>query len=194
MRQGYLSQLRLDTVPVHKVELNSESRDRIVPILRALQHVYADRELADQVLALIAADVSGGKRTDTGRKGMDYWHICVLMAARLGCDLTYDQLQDLSENHRNLRAIMGVGECDETEFHHKTIRNNVCLLKPETIEHISRLIVGAGHAIKPEAIEKIREDSFLMSPATRNKQCTRQFHDVLRCKHPALHCHCRYWK
>lgn len=180
MRQAYLRQLRLDTVPVHKVELNPESRDRIVPILRALQHVYADRELADQVLALIAADVSAGKRTDTGRKGMDYWHICVLMAARLGCDLTYDQLQDLSENHRNLRAVMGVGECDETEFHHKTIRNNVCLLKPETIEQISRLIVGAGHAIKPEAIEKVRADSFVMSTCIHYPTESSLLYDGLR--------------
>lgn len=91
MRKSYSKQLRLDSVPVEQVTLNLESRDRIVPVLRALQFVYANRELADQVVALIAADINRDSRTDTGRKGMDYWHICVLAAARLGCDYTYDQ-------------------------------------------------------------------------------------------------------
>lgn len=162
MRTSYSSQLRLDSVPIEQVTLNLESRDRIVSILRALQFVYADRELADQVVALIAADINGNSRTDTGRKGMEYWHICVLAAVRLGCDFTYDQLQDLAENHRNLRAIMGLGDCDATEFKWRTIRNNICLLRPETIARISHLIVKAGHEIVPEAIGKVRADSFVM--------------------------------
>lgn len=162
MRKSYSTQLRLDTVPVEKVSLNLESRDRIVPVLRALQFIYCDRQLTDSILDLIASDINANTRTDTGRTGMDYWHICVLAAVRLGCDFTYDQLQDLAENHRNLRAIMGLGECDETEFKWRTIRNNICLLKPETIERISRAIVSLGHEIQPTAIEKVRGDSFVV--------------------------------
>ncbi len=93
---------------------------------------------------------------------MDYWHLVVLAAVRLGCDLTYDQLQDLAENHRKLRAIMGLGDCDETEFKWRTIRNNICLLKPGTIAHVSQLIVVEGHLLQPAAIEKVRADSFVM--------------------------------
>lgn len=180
MRQSYSDQLRLDTVAVHEVELNLESRDRMVPILRALQHVYSNRHLADQVLRLIGDDISDGKRTDTGRKGMDYWHICVLAAARLGCDFTYDQLQDLAENHRNLRAIMGLGDCDEKEFHGKTIRNNICLLKPTTIEKISQVIVGAGHTLQPEAISKVRADSFVMNTCIHYPTESSLLYDGLR--------------
>jgi len=180
MRKSYSNQLRLDSLPIEQVTLNLESRDRIVPILRALQHLYADRNLVDQVLALIAADINGGSRTDTGRKGMDYWHICVLAAARLGCDFTYDQLQDLAENHRNLRAIMGLGDCDETEFSWRTIRNNLCLLKPETIAQISHLIVKAGHQIVPEAIEKVRADSFVMETSIHYPTESSLLYDGLR--------------
>ncbi|MCA9197589.1 MAG: hypothetical protein KDA87_08635 [Planctomycetales bacterium] len=43
MRKGYSNQLRLDSVPIEQVTLNLESRDRIVPVLRALQHVYCNR-------------------------------------------------------------------------------------------------------------------------------------------------------
>jgi hypothetical protein len=162
MRKGYSNQLRLDSVPIEQVELNLGSRDRIVPVLRALQQVYRNRELTDRILGLVAAEINRDTRTDTGRTGMDYWHLVVLAAVRLGCDLTYDQLQDLAENHRKLRAIMGLGDCNETEFKWRTIRNNICLLKPETIAQISQLVVGEGHQLQPDAIEKVRADSFVM--------------------------------
>lgn len=162
MRKGYSKQLRLDSVPVEQVELNLESRDRIVPVLRALQHVYGNRDLTDRILGLVASDINSDTRTDTGRTGMDYWHLVVLASVRLGCDLTYDQLQDLAENHRKLRAIMGLGDFDQTEFKWRTIRNNICLLKPGTIVQISQLIVGQGHQLQPDAIKKVRADSFVM--------------------------------
>jgi IS5 family transposase len=162
MRKAYSNQLRLDSVPIQNVQLNLNCRDSIIPVLRALQHVYCNRELTDHMLRLIGNDINGNTRTDTGREGMDYWHICVLMAARLGCNYTYDQLLDLAENHRSLRAIMGLGDYDETEFHNKTIRNNFCLLRPQTIEQISRAIVSEGHKLQPDAIEKVRADSFVM--------------------------------
>ena len=162
MRQAYSRQLRLDTVPIGEVQLNLQCRDRIVPVLRALQHVYCDGKLTGKILRLVGKDINKDSRTDTGRKGMDYWHICVLMAVRLGCDYTYDELQDLAENHRILRAIMGLGSLDETEFHHKPLRNTFCLLQPETIEQINLAIVRAGHQLSPDAIEKVRADSFVM--------------------------------
>ncbi len=162
MRKAYSKQLRLDTVPIPNVELNLQCRDRLVPVLRGLQQLYSSSELTDQILAMIAADVNEDSRTDTGRKGMDYWHICVLAAVRLGCDYTYDQLQNFSENHRNLRAIMGLGSLDETTFHHKTLRNTFCLLRPATIEKINHAIVREGHQVCPDAIEKVRADSFVL--------------------------------
>jgi transposase, IS5 family len=162
MRKAYPTQLRFDTVPVEKVELNLECRDSIVPVLKALQHVYSDRELTTRILDLIAADINPRSRTDTGREGLDYWQICVLSAVRLGCNLSYDQLQDLAENHRTLRAIMGLGECDEKSFHYKTLRNTFCLLQADTLDQINLAIVQAGHALQPEAIEKVRADSFVM--------------------------------
>ena len=162
MRKTAITQLRFDTVPIHKVPLNLECRDSIIPILKALQHVYAERELTTRILGLIAADINPESRTDTGREGLAYWQICVLSAVRLGCNVTYDQLQDLGENHRTLRAMMGLGECDEQSFHHKTLRNTFCLLRPDTIDQISHAIVQAGHALEPDAIARVRADSFVM--------------------------------
>ena len=180
MRKSYSTQLRLDSVPIEKVELNLKSRDSLVPILRALQFVYCDRDLTDTILGLIAGDVNADTRRDTGRPGMADWHLCVLAAVRLGCNYTYDQLQDLSENHRKLRAIMGLGDCDPTEFKWRTIRNNLCLLRPQTIEQISLAIAKAGHALAPEAIEKVRADSFVLETCIHYPTESSLLYDGLR--------------
>lgn len=180
MRKGYSNQLRLDSVPIEQVQLNLESRDRIVPVLRSLQQAYRNRELRDRILGLIAADINSSTRTDTGRTGMDYWHLVVLAAVRLGCDLSYDQLQDLAENHRKLRGVMGLGDCDETPFKWRTIRNNVCVLKPTTIAQISQLIVAEGHQLQPDAIEKVRADSFVMETNIHYPTESSLLHDGLR--------------
>jgi len=37
-------------VQIEQVELNLESRDWIIPVLRALQQVYCNRELTDRIL------------------------------------------------------------------------------------------------------------------------------------------------
>ena len=122
-----------------------------------MQHLYSNSDLCEQILKLVAQDVNGDSRSDCGREGMDYWQIVVLASVRLGCNLNYDRLQDLAENHRRLRGIMGVGEWDEkTSFDWRRIRDNVCLLRPATIDSISQIIVAEGHAIVPDAIETVR--------------------------------------
>jgi hypothetical protein len=124
MRKSYSTQLRLDSLPIDQVQLNFNCRDRIVPVLRALQYVYSKPEIADRIMSLVEQDVNGNTCTDCGREGMDYWQILVLASVRLGCDDTYDHLQELSENHNKLRAIMGVGSWDEdTEFRWRFVRD-----------------------------------------------------------------------
>ena len=163
MRKAFSSQQRFDCRGVLDVQLNLECRDEIIPILRALQHVYSQTELRDQILNLIVQDVNQDSRDDVGREGMDYWQILVLAAVRLGCNLNYDKLQDFAEQHRALRHIMGIGDwCDEINFNWRRIRDNVCLLKPATVQKISHMIVAEGHRLQPEAAQKVRADSFVM--------------------------------
>ena len=110
MRKPFSSQQRLDCRAVLDVELNLNCRDEIVPILRALQHIYSQPELRDEILHLVGQGVNPDSRVDWGREGMDYWQILVLAGVRLGCNLNYDKLQDLAEQHRALRHIMGIGD------------------------------------------------------------------------------------
>jgi transposase, IS5 family len=162
MRKTFARQRRLDCPSIDEVELNLECRHELIPILRALQHIYSRPEIRDGILDLIAEDINRDSRTDCGREGLDYWQVLVLAAVRLGCNLNYDQLQDLAEEHRKLRQVMGVGQWDERiSFHWQRIRDNVCLLRPSTIVAISQAIVAEGHRLEPDAAKKVRADSFV---------------------------------
>lgn len=163
MREGVSRQRRLDVESVMDVELNVNCRDELVPILRSLQFIYSDADLLEQILSLVAGDVNGQSRSDRGRPGMSYWEILVLSSVRLGCNLDYDKLQDLAENHRSLRAVTGVGDWDDRRrFEFRRLRENVCLLRPGTIDAVNGLIVAAGHQLVPEAASTTRADSFVM--------------------------------
>ncbi|MHC4094134.1 MAG: ISNCY family transposase [Planctomycetota bacterium] len=163
MRKAFDPQQRLDGQPILNVPLNLNCRDEIVPILRALQYVYSQPELREQILHAIAEDVNRTTSPQRGREGMDYWQILVLAAVRLGCDLDYDKLQDLAEQHRALRQIMGIGDWDEhVTFDWRRIRDNLTKIRPETLERINHLVVDGGHELAPEAAETVRADSFVV--------------------------------
>jgi len=161
VRSPFDPQLRLGGCSIPAVELNLKCRDEIIPILAALQPIYSNRKLRRAILKLVARDVNGSSSARRGRKGMDYWQILVLAAVRLGCTLDYDKLQDLAEQHRSLRLIMGLSRWDEhVEFDWRRIQDNLCKLRPETVTAISNLIVEEGHRLVPDAARSVRGDSF----------------------------------
>jgi hypothetical protein len=151
----------MDCLPIEKIALNIESRDEIVPVLVGLQHLYSQIDLRIQATNLIAADVNQKTRDDIGREGFNYWQILVLGTVRLGCNLDYDKLQDLCENHRALRGILGVGDWDETSFGWRRINDTLALLKPDTLERINELVVRHGQQLHGDAAAKVRADSFV---------------------------------
>ena len=167
MRKAFDRQRRLDCPSVAGVPLNFNCRNQTIPILRGLQHIYSRPEVRDSILRAIGRDVNGKSKANRGRPGLDYWEILVLAAARLGCGYDYDQLQDLAENHRALRQVMGIGDWQEEEkdrgkFDWRRIRDNLTLLSPETIEKINQTIIEEGHRLEPKAAETVRADSFVV--------------------------------
>ncbi len=163
MRLRFNPQPRLDCPAVDEVRLNLNCRDEIVPILRALQHVYSDNKLRREILGLVGKDVNPESSNAHGRPGMGYWQITVLAAVRLGCNLDYDKLQDLAEQHRNLRLLMGIGDWEERiDFDWRRIRDNLCHLRPETLTKMNQMVVAAGHRLAPEAAQMVRGDTFVV--------------------------------
>jgi hypothetical protein len=181
MRIAFDPQLRLDCPAVAEVRLNTDCRDEIVPILRALQHIYGCPELRDQLLDAVAQDVNAITRADQGRWGMDYWSILVLGAVRLGCNLDYDRLQNLAEEHRSLRRIMGIdGWCDDPSFDWRCLRDHITLLSPDTLERLNHLIVAEGHRLIRDAVHTVRCDSFVVAADIHYPTDSRLIGDGLR--------------
>jgi transposase, IS5 family len=184
MRKAFDRQGRLDCPSVSKVVLNFNCRNETVPILRALQHIYSTPKVRDAILRSIARDVNGTSSAKHGRPGLSYWEILVLAATRLGCGYDYDQLQDLAENHRALRQVMGMGdwegEKDKKRLDWRRIESNVNLLRPETIEQINQAIIQEGHRLAPKAAETVRGDSFVVETNVHYPTDSRLIADGLR--------------
>jgi hypothetical protein len=157
-------QERLDCLPIPEVKLNLECRDEIIPILRALQHLYGEISLRQEMVRLVGNDINKSSSPKCGRRGLSYWEIIVLAAVRLGCNLDYDKLQDLAENHRNLQRIMGIGDwqTEEVDFDWRRLEDNITKLRPTTLEKINDLVVKAGHRLDPKAIRVVRGDTFVV--------------------------------
>jgi len=162
MRNAFSSQLRFDCVPIEELQLNLNCRDEIIPILEGLKHVFCQPELRDELTRLVARDVNESTRDDVGREGFDYWQILVLAVVRLGCNLDYDRLEDLCENHRALRCLLCVGQWDETNFAARRIRDTLCLLKPATLEKMNHAVVSHGQQLHGKGATKVRADSFVI--------------------------------
>ena len=163
MRRDETSQLRFDCTPISQIELNVECRDEIIPLLAGLQHIYGDPKLRARQMCLVAKDVSKDTRADIGREGFSYWQILVIAVVRLGLNLNYDKLQDLCENHRNLRFMLGIGDWNNrTNFGWRRLQETLSLLRPETIKEINAVIVSHGQQLHGSASERVRADSFVM--------------------------------
>jgi hypothetical protein len=163
MRKPYEKQRRFDCTPIADLTLNYECRDEMIPVMAGLRHVYTCSSLRNQVVRLVAQDLNEDSRRDVGRPGLDDWQIVVLAAVRLGCNYDYDKLQDLAENHRVLRSMLGVGQWDDdTSFTARRIRDTLCQLQPATIAEMSYAIVRHGQELHEEAAKSVRADSFVV--------------------------------
>ena len=163
MRKAYETQGRLDCQRIEELRLNLNCRDEIVPILEGLKHVFGQKDLRNQLCRLVADDINRTTRDDTGREGFGYWQILVLTVVRLGCNLNYDKLQDLCENHRALRCLLGEGDWDESSrFGSRRIRDTLARLDPKTIATINQLVVEHGQDVHGDARSTVRADSFVV--------------------------------
>lgn len=184
MRQPIPSQPQLRADPIAQVQLNLHCRDEIIPILRALQHLYCQPPLRKRLFELVQSDINATTNPKLGRPGLTYWEITVLASVRLGCNLNYDKLQDLAENHRRLRQIMGIRDTEEQtnpkSFDWRRLQDNISQLRPETLQQINNLIVDAGHQLVPDAAQSVRGDTFVVQTNIHHPTDSRLIQDGCR--------------
>ena len=172
MRQVINPQLQFGEVDIGAIVLDPKSRDDIPQLLRGLQHIYTNPELRARVFAIleeiVPAGVNGQADTHTGRPGMEQWKILVLGVLRLGLNADYDRIQELANEHKTIRQMLGHSgwaDGEEDRYGLQTIKDNLRLFTPEILDRINQEVVRAGHALvkkSPDAALQVRADSFVV--------------------------------
>ena len=145
MRKRFEVQLELGQTAIEKVQIPLKSRDELPPILAGLQWIFLTPEVNEAVFQVLEQKFQG-RKTHTGRPGMDLWHILVLGVCRLGLDCDYDRLEYQANHELLLRKILGLSSPDEGGrlFHHRTLSENVCLIDEEFLAQINAVVVDHG--------------------------------------------------
>ncbi len=148
MRQFMDNQIKFNQVPIDQINFDLSSRDDIPKLLIGLQTIYCERDLLskiEEILRPIAATQDGYKK---GRPGMPLWNILVLGCLRLCCNLDYDRLKDLADNHVMVRMMLGHVK---TDFEHiyplQTLKDNLRLFTPEMLNQVNQAVVAFGHQV-----------------------------------------------
>lgn len=148
MRKVFEPQMTFGQTPIDQIKINMRARDEIPKLLLGLQHIFCNDELREKVFAVLETMVPKNVDSKNGRPGMELWKILVMGTIRLNCNWDYDKLQDIVNNHRNIRQMLGHGLMDNDQTYPlQTLKDNVTLLTPEILDKINTLVVPEGHKL-----------------------------------------------
>lgn len=172
MREIITPQLQLGEQDIGAIEIDCKSRDDIPRLLRGLQYIYVTPEVREGVFTILAevvpmrTDGTGAVSTETGRPGMTQWQMLVLGTLRLGLNADYDRIEELANQHRTVRRMLGQSDwAEEKRWRVQTLKDNLRLFTPEVLDRINQVVVDAGHALvkkSPEDALAVRVDSFVV--------------------------------
>lgn len=165
MRQVLSLQLQLSEVDISQVEIDLRSRDETPKLLQGLQYIYGMPDTRREVFQILEEMIPQQTDPHNGRPGLDLWKILVLGSLRLNSNWNYDKLQDIANNHKTLRQMLGHGILNQNNTYAlQTLKDNVSLLTPEILDQINQVVVKTGHSLvgNPEQELKGRCDSFVV--------------------------------
>ena len=168
MRQRFEQQTTLGVTPISEVKFPLRSRDELPPVLKALQYIFVTPELNAKVFSLLENKVCSGKK-QTGRTGMDLWHILVLAVVRHTLDTNWDRLEHIANYDLLIRKILGVNMETfgglEKEFCYQTIVDNVSLIDEQLLHDINSLVTSHGQNLlkkKEDEALQLKTDSYVL--------------------------------
>ena len=94
MRKVIDMQMKFGEVDIAEIKFDLRSRDEIPKLLMGLQEIYCNRNVRNQVFAVLRDIIPKGVDPNNGRMGMDLWKILALGTLRLSCNWDYDKLYD----------------------------------------------------------------------------------------------------
>ena len=123
MRQSINPQMQLGEVDISTITFNLKSRDDIPRLLLALQYIWTNIELRNQVTKVLADMISADQ--NNGRPGMNLWRIMVFVTVRLVTNCDYDSLLELASSRPKSKS-KSWGQV----FHCANIKPHLPILKP----------------------------------------------------------------
>jgi len=183
MRKIIDLQMEFWETDIADIEIDLESRDEIPKLLMGLQYIYRTRSIRKKVFKILKRIVPK-KSHKTGRPGMNLWKILVLGTLRLNCNWDYDKVNEMANNHYNLRRMLGHRERDfDSKYALQTIRDNIALLTPPILDEINQIVVNTGHSIvSPNKEPELRGscDSFVVETDVHFPTDTNLLFDAIR--------------
>ena len=117
------------------------------------------------MFSIVEPVIKQGKR-QTGREGMTIWEVIVLSVIRLTLNTNYDRLLWIANYDRCVGELMGVEPNDygfsgpRKQYSLTALKENIGLLKLETIEKINALVLEVGHGY----LKKKTNKQFALKP------------------------------
>ncbi len=173
----------LGVVPIEEIELDVDSRDDIPRILRALQEIWQRPGSRDQILQVIQDQVGDGVRQDTGRPGMSYWMIFVLLLMKQALNIDFDRLTELANQHQSLRQMLQLDLLDghTVRLKRQAIIKNVSLVSASSWQRINAMILEFGYAVMAPSEagpEQVSCDSYVVETEVRFPMDVRLLYDA----------------
>lgn len=169
MRKRFEQQTVLGRKLIEDVEITTARRIGALPaLLTALKYIFVTPKYNAMVFEILERKIYPANN-NTGRIGMDLWHILVLAQVRLCQNISYDDLHYLANYDKLVREIMGVER--ETSFAplvtfgYQSIIDNVGLLDDEAVRELNKVILLVGKEVfkkKEGAALRLKTDSFVV--------------------------------
>ena len=202
MRNVISSQLEIGQVDIANIVIDVTSRDDIPLILLGLQHIYTTGPLKEAVFKILqeviprknkkGSDETAAVSSNKGRPGMEQWRILVLGTLRVALGADFDRIQELANEHRTLRMMLGHGTFDDKNYRLQTLRDNLKLFTPEIMDRINTEVIRSGYQLlnlESTASIQGRCDSFVLKTDVHFPTDINLLYDVMR----VLFRQCVYW-
>lgn len=203
MRTVKSPQMQIGQTDIADIIIDVTSRDDIPTTLLGLQHIYTHLPLRKAVFKILEEVIPYKEADDTasfvavdankGRPGMDQWSILVLGTLRLGLGVDFDRIQELANQHRTLRMMLGHGLfTTDKDYRLQTLKDNLALFTPEIMARINVEVIRAGYQLLDIDIHQMikgRCDSFVLKTNVHFPTDINLLYDAIR----VLIRDCVYW-
>jgi hypothetical protein len=147
MRARFELQMSIGQRPISEIPINPKSKNPLEQLIAALKEIFCNTEYNEKIFSIMEKYMPQVDKNN-GRPGMNLWTIFVLSQVRLCLDLSYDMLHNYSNNHLQLRQLLGI--CDllgheEIIFEYQNIYDNLSKLSDAMLIELNDIIVEFGH-------------------------------------------------